>query len=103
MERKALFVTESKENINKMKNINDKKIRRMEVAGSLLKNAMIGVGVVTAMDFFSPDLVFSTEEVALTMLTALLGCSAYVVDNKAAKLKGKENPVNNNDSKSIKK
>ena len=97
-ERKPLVISETKENINNIKN---SKVERLEVVSKVLSAATIVAGVITAIDLIVPDPVFGIDEAALTAITALLGTGKGMVDKQIASLKEKDtydldqNEVNN--------
>jgi len=91
MNREAVFVTEDKKKIEKIKKkyknmemSNDAalKISRLEATNKILKAAATGVGIITVIDFFVPDPVLGLDEIALTSLTGLFSYASKVVDNK---------------------
>lgn len=58
------------------------KILRLEATNRILKGVTVGVGIITAIDFFVPDPVLGLDEAALTAITTLAGYSVSVVNNK---------------------
>ena len=91
MSRKMLVVPENKKKIEKIKqkyknmSMSDDdafKILRLEATNRILKGVTVGVGIITAIDFFVPDPVLGLDEAALTAITTLAGYSVSVVNNK---------------------
>ena len=91
MSRKMVVVPENKkklENIKKkyknmqMSDDDASKILRLEATNRILKGVTVGVGIITAIDFFVPDPVLGLDEAALTAITTLAGYSVSVVNNK---------------------
>lgn len=91
MERKAIFIKDTKTNLDKIKSKYDKpemsdgtalKIIKLDKTFKGLKIASTLVGFVTIVDLIVPDPVLGLDEAALASITGLLTYSASVINTK---------------------
>ena len=93
-DRHMLVVPEKQETIEKIdqqyqvmkEDPTQAKIKKLEVAGNVLKAAATAIGVITVIDWLVPDPVLGIDEIGLTALTTLLGTATTIVNNKKAQL-----------------
>lgn len=90
-QRKIIAIPETNEKIEKIKQkygnleMNDKtasKIRKLEITNKILKAVTAVVGIATTVNYFVPDMLPFVDEALLTGVTALLGTSTKIVENK---------------------
>ena len=90
-QRKIIAIPEPNEKIEKIKQkygnleMNDKtasKIRKLEITNKILKAVTAVVGIATTVNYFVPDMLPFVDEALLTGVTALLGTSTKIVENK---------------------
>lgn len=90
MKREAIYVIEKKEKIDKIKknynnmNMSDEtaqKINRLNITNNILKITTALVGLVSVVNWFTPDPIPFIDEAILTGLTTLLGSASKIVEN----------------------
>lgn len=90
MERTAVYVTEKKEKIERIKkkynnmSLSDnqaEKINKLEVTNNVLKGATAIIGIATVINWLVPDAIPFIDEAILTGITTLLGSASTIVQN----------------------